>query len=145
MRDSIVEACRGLGSGTCRPWKTMNCSSCFTRYVKACTLFRREILHRRISIRQSICNTSRHNILPSVDAAIENAPSLLGSTLTTCRLFTITLHLDRIRMSGLYGCDLRCRTLILLLRHAAQAVEMWWRGAVVDFVESTIASDFFLR
>jgi len=35
--------------------------------------------------------------------------------------------------------------LILLLRHAAQAVEMWWRGAAVDFVESAIASDFILH
>lgn len=35
------------------------------------------------------------------------------------------------------------RTLILLLRHAAQAVETWWRGATADFVESDIAFNSF--
>jgi hypothetical protein len=37
------------------------------------------------------------------------------------------------------------RTLILLLRHAAQAVEMWWRGTAADFIELDIASDFFFH
>lgn len=48
-------------------------------------------------------------------------------------------------MSRLCEGGLDSRTLILLLRHAAQAVEMWWRGAAVDFVESAIDSDFFLH
>lgn len=43
----------------------------------------------------------------------------------------------------MYERGFMVRTLILLLRHAAQAVETWWRGAAADFVESDIAFNFF--
>lgn len=81
-----------------------------------------------------------HAILPFVDAATEYAFPLLGSTLAARRLFPITPDRAVIRTSESYAQYIVVRTLILLLRHAAQAVEMWWRGAAADFV---ISFDFF--
>jgi hypothetical protein len=81
----------------------MNCSSCFTRHVNACTLFRKEILRHSIStIRHDMCEIIGHAILPLVDAGVEYAFTLLGSTLTACRLFPVTLLHDIIRTSGMY-------------------------------------------
>jgi hypothetical protein len=76
-------------------------------------------------VRRDTCGTIRYPLLPLVDATIEYAFSLLGRTLTTCRLFPITLHHVTIRTFENPTRDLMVRTLILLRRHATQAVEMW--------------------
>jgi hypothetical protein len=83
-------------------------------------------------------------ILPLVEAAVEYASALLGNTLTTSRLMPITLYRVRLACPEATSDKLVIRTLILLLRQAAQAVEMWWRDAAVDFVDSDIAFSSFL-
>ena len=87
-------------------------------------------------------DTSRPDVLPLVDAGVEDALTLFGSTLTTGRLLPITLPRNMVSTSGMYKQGLFTRTLILLLRHAAHAVETWWREPAMDFSESDIASDF---
>jgi hypothetical protein len=86
-----------------------------------------------------------HAIHTFVDAATEYASPLLGSVLAARRLFPITLNRAVVRRSESYARYLMVRTLISLLRHAVQAVEIWWREATADFVETDIASGFFLH
>ena len=53
-------------------------------------------------MRHDTFETIRHAILPFVDAAVEYAFALLGSTLATRRLFPVTLLHDMIRTSEMY-------------------------------------------